>query len=49
MGTEKRFNGLISCALWIYREEGFQGFYAGFSANLVRILPAAVATFVTYE
>ena len=31
------------------RNEGIAGLYAGFFANLVRILPAAITTFVVYE
>jgi hypothetical protein len=47
--SETRFTGLLSCGQWIFKEEGVAGFYAGFAANLVRILPAAIATFVVYE
>lgn len=31
------------------RHEGWRGFYKGLSANLVRVTPATVITFVVYE
>lgn len=32
-----------------YRYEGWKGFYKGLSANLIRVTPATVITFVVYE
>lgn len=32
-----------------YRQEGFAGFYSGFATNLVRTVPAAVVTLVSFE
>lgn len=32
-----------------YRYENWHGFYKGLSANLIRVTPATVITFVVYE
>ncbi|CUM65708.1 uncharacterized protein PRCAT00003356001 [Priceomyces carsonii] len=46
--NEKR--GIISVAKGIWGDEGrMRGFYKGFGANILRVVPATCVTFVTYE
>ncbi|KAJ3158343.1 hypothetical protein HK101_001328 [Irineochytrium annulatum] len=33
----------------VWREEGVRGFYRGLTANLVKVVPAAAVSFMTYE
>lgn len=33
----------------IMKEEGWRAFYAGMGTNMVRAVPAATVTFLTYE
>ncbi|KOC61375.1 Mitochondrial folate transporter/carrier, partial [Habropoda laboriosa] len=40
----KRVLLVVNC-----RFEGWRGFYKGLSANLTRVIPATVITFVVYE
>ncbi|KAK9306586.1 hypothetical protein QLX08_002777 [Tetragonisca angustula] len=40
------YNGSIHCVQSIWRYEGWRGFYKGLSANLTRVTPATVITFV---
>jgi len=47
---KQQYNGLIDCAIKIYKLEGIKnGLYSGFSANLLRTLPATAAMLVCYE
>ena len=46
---DKRFKGLRGLVKFTYLTEGFKGFYGGFFANLLRILPANFITLYTYE
>ncbi|XP_057665625.1 mitochondrial folate transporter/carrier-like [Diorhabda carinulata] len=43
------YTGLIDCIkrTWIY--EGWRGFYKGLGTNLLRVTPATMITFLTYE
>lgn len=43
------YNGSWDCIkqTWVY--EGWQGFYKGLGTNLIRVTPATMITFVTYE
>ena len=43
------YKGSIDCIRTTFRYEGMQGFYKGMSANLLRVTPATMITFVTYE
>ncbi|XP_076237838.1 solute carrier family 25 member 32 isoform X2 [Calliopsis andreniformis] len=43
------YSGSIECIRCIWRFEGWRGFYKGLSANLCRVVPATVITFVVYE
>lgn len=47
---EKEKRGLRLVISTIYSKEGgWRGFYRGLSANIVRVLPSTIITFVTYE
>ena len=41
--------GIIHTFLKIQRQDGWRGFYRGLSINLVRTVPNAAVTFLTYE
>lgn len=43
------YNGSMDCIkqTWIY--EGWKGFYKGLGTNLIRVTPATMITFLTYE
>ncbi|XP_076620750.1 solute carrier family 25 member 32 [Colletes latitarsis] len=43
------YAGSRECVRTIWRYEGWLGFYKGLSANLTRVVPATVITFVVYE
>ncbi|XP_076173413.1 solute carrier family 25 member 32 [Ptiloglossa arizonensis] len=43
------YSGSIECIQLIWRCERWRGFYKGLSANLSRVTPATVITFVIYE
>lgn len=47
--NETRFIGFRGLVRYTYMTEGFRGFYGGFFANLLRILPSTFVTFYTYE
>ena len=44
-----RYKGLITTAKTIYKEEGWRAFYAGMGTNMMRAIPAATTTLLTYE
>lgn len=44
-----RYSGVIKTCQTIIREEGWRAFYAGIGVNLVRAVPAAMTTMLTYE
>eukprot|EP00048_Salpingoeca_helianthica_P018050 m.240444 g.240444 ORF g.240444 m.240444 type:complete len:336 (+) comp23382_c0_seq1:2-1009(+) len=41
--------GLRATVMSIWQREGFFGFYQGLNINLIRVIPACVCTFLTYE
>lgn len=43
------YDGTIDCILRTYNFEGLKGFYKGLGTNLIRVTPATMITFVTYE
>jgi solute carrier family 25 folate transporter 32 len=43
------YNGMLHATKEIYKHEGIRGFYNGMGTNLMRVVPAAVITLVTYE
>jgi solute carrier family 25 phosphate transporter 23/24/25/41 len=48
-GKERVYAGTMDCMAKIWRREGFAGFYAGYTANLVRSIPGAGIQFVAYD
>ena len=49
MPTQPRYRGVVRTCQIILREEGWQAFYAGIGTNLIRAVPAAMTTMLTYE
>jgi solute carrier family 25 folate transporter 32 len=41
--------GLRATFMSVWEREGFRGFYQGLTINLIRVVPACVCTFLTYE
>lgn len=44
-----RYKGIVMTAKTILREEGWRAFYAGMGTNMMRAVPAATTTILTYE
>lgn len=44
-----RYRGIVTTAKTILREEGWRAFYAGMGTNMMRAVPAATTTMLTYE
>ncbi|CAK7199634.1 hypothetical protein SEUCBS139899_002317 [Sporothrix eucalyptigena] len=44
-----RYRGVITTFRTILREEGWRAFYAGMGTNMMRAVPAATVTMLTYE
>jgi solute carrier family 25 folate transporter 32 len=44
-----RYRGVIKTCATILQEEGWRAFYNGMGTNMVRAVPAAVTTMLTYE
>lgn len=44
-----RYRGVLKTCEVILREEGWRAFYAGIGTNLIRAVPAAMTTMLTYE
>jgi solute carrier family 25 carnitine/acylcarnitine transporter 20/29 len=40
---------IVDTAKQVYREGGIKPFFRGFSPTIIRAVPAAAATFTTYE
>ena len=49
MVSQVRYKGIIHTCKVMLREEGLSAFYAGIGVNLVRAVPAAMTTMLTYE
>ena len=49
MRTKARYAGVLRTFQVILQEEGWRAFYAGIGTNLVRAVPAAMTTMLTYE
>lgn len=47
--TLPRYKGIVTTAKTILREEGWRAFYAGMGTNMMRAVPAATTTMLTYE
>ena len=46
---EMRYRGTIQTCKTILLEEGWKGFYAGLGTNLIRAVPSAMTTILTFE
>ncbi|KFX88575.1 hypothetical protein V490_07547, partial [Pseudogymnoascus sp. VKM F-3557] len=44
-----RYKGIVTTAKTILKEEGWRAFYAGMGTNMMRAVPAATTTMLTYE
>lgn len=44
-----RYTGIIATCRTILREEGWRAFYYGMGTNLIRAIPAAMTTMLTFE
>lgn len=49
MKMTQKYNGLVETCKIMLREEGWRGFYAGLGTNLIRAIPSAMTTMLTYE
>ncbi|KOC08774.1 hypothetical protein AFCA_013357 [Aspergillus flavus] len=45
----RRYTGIVQTARTIWLEEGWHALYAGFGTNLMRAVPASIATMLVYE
>jgi solute carrier family 25 folate transporter 32 len=46
---QPRYRGVVQTFKVILREEGWRAFYSGLGTNLIRAIPAAMTTMLTYE
>ena len=46
---EPKYTGTVDCAVKIWRNEGYLGFFRGVIPNAIKVAPAAALTFVVYE
>lgn len=44
-----KYRGVVSTFRTILKEEGWRAFYAGMGTNMMRAVPAATVTMLTYE
>ncbi|EXJ77682.1 hypothetical protein A1O3_09911 [Capronia epimyces CBS 606.96] len=49
MAVKARYSGILHMCKVILQEEGWRAFYAGIGTNLIRAVPAAMTTMLTYE
>ncbi|KAF9887846.1 hypothetical protein FE257_009506 [Aspergillus nanangensis] len=49
MPNRPRYTGIIRTCQTILKEEGWRAFYSGIGTNLIRAVPAAMTTMLTYE
>lgn len=49
MAVKARYSGILHMSRVILHEEGWRAFYAGIGTNLIRAVPAAMTTMLTYE
>jgi solute carrier family 25 folate transporter 32 len=47
--AEPKYRGVVSTFRTILKEEGWRAFYAGMGTNMMRAVPAATVTMLTYE
>nr|POE75071.1 mitochondrial nicotinamide adenine dinucleotide transporter 1 [Quercus suber] len=46
---QPKYRGVIQSVQMIYREEGWRAFYNGMGTNMIRAVPAAMTTMLTFE
>jgi len=49
MVNRPRYNGVVKTARIILQEEGWRAFYNGMGTNMLRAVPAAMTTMITFE
>lgn len=49
LAVKARYSGMLHMSRVILQEEGWRAFYAGIGTNLIRAVPAAMTTMLTYE
>jgi solute carrier family 25 (mitochondrial folate transporter), member 32 len=49
MRVQQKYMGIMHMCRVILKEEGWRAFYAGIGTNLIRAVPAAMTTMLTYE
>lgn len=49
LNSAVRYKGMVDAFQRIWREEGVRAFYKGLFPNLLKVLPAASITYITYE
>ena len=49
MNNELRYRGTWHTCKVIFMEEGWRGFYAGLGTNLIRAVPSAMTTILSFE
>ena len=49
IGKHLPYRGTLQTCKVIFREEGWRGFYAGLGTNLIRAIPSAMTTLLTFE
>ncbi|KAI5858203.1 mitochondrial carrier [Durotheca rogersii] len=49
IGPQPKYRGVVMTFRTILREEGWRAFYAGMGVNMMRAVPAATVTMMTYE
>ncbi|KAK5483136.1 hypothetical protein LTR43_008674 [Exophiala xenobiotica] len=49
LAAKTRYTGILHMCKVILKEEGWRAFYAGIGTNLIRAVPAAMTTMLTYE
>ena len=49
MRPPPRYKGIVKTFKTILREEGWRAFYVGMGTNMIRAVPAATTTILTYE
>lgn len=49
MPNRPRYTGVVRTCQTILQEEGWRAFYSGIATNLIRAVPAAMTTMLTYE
>ncbi|KAK4942107.1 hypothetical protein LTR10_018143 [Elasticomyces elasticus] len=49
LSVKAQYKGIVHMCRVILKEEGWRAFYAGIGTNLIRAVPAAMTTMLTYE